>query len=148
MKKIFLICALALTSLTMKASVADLFSVDKAAISSEMTDLNALESFVQMNEGVTLADVQATSSMLTANVLTTEQSPFSQASILRGGGDAPLGIPSILWGFCFNVPGVVIVYLISEDNGETKKAFIGCVASSLLYIVVEVLLYGAWATSL
>ncbi len=51
MKKILFVAILAMSTFSMRASVADLFSVDKATISAEMTDLNTLESFVEMNQG-------------------------------------------------------------------------------------------------
>lgn len=140
MKKILFVAILAMSTFSMRASVADLFSVDKATISAEMTDLNTLESFVEMNQGVTLTDVQSMNSVLTSNILTEEESPFSQASILRRGGDAPLGIPSFVWGLCLGVPGLAVVYFVADDKDETMKAFYGCLAG----VALEVVLYFVW----
>jgi len=140
MKKILFLAILAISTLSMRASVADLFTVENATISAEMSDLNALESFVEMNQGVTLTDVQSMNSVLTANILTAEESPFSQASILRRGGDAPLGIPSFVWGLCLGVPGLAIVYFVADDKEETTKALYGCLAG----VALEVVLYFVW----
>jgi hypothetical protein len=93
-----------------------------------------------MNEGVTLADVQSMNTILAANILTGEESPFSQESILRRrGGDAPLGIPSFVWGFCLGVPGIAIVYFVAEDKDETMKALWGCVANTAIGLVVYII---------
>lgn len=140
MKKILFLAILAISTLSMRASVADLFTVDNATISAEMSDLNTLESFVEMNQGVTLTDVQSMNSVLTANILTAEESPFSQASILRRGGDAPLGIPSFVWGLCLGVPGLAIVYFVADDKEETTKALYGCLAG----VALEVVFYFVW----
>lgn len=147
MKKILFVAILAMSTFSMRASVADLFTVDNATISAEMTDLNTLESFVEMNQGVTLTDVQSMNSTLTSNILTAEESPFSQASILRRGGDAPLGIPSFVWGLCLNVPGIAIVYFVADDKDETMKALWGCLASTALWVIVEVIYMVAFATA-
>lgn len=150
MKKVLLVIVLAFVSISMKASVADLFSVDNATISVEMTDLSTLESFVEMNQGVSLVDVQAMNSSLTANVLSLEESPFSQSSMLRRGGDAPLGIPSFVWGLCLSIPGIAIVYFVSDDKDETMKALWGCLAGGAAYIVfyfVWVAIFVSTATS-
>jgi hypothetical protein len=93
-----------------------------------------------MNQGITLTDVQSMNSALTTNVLTAEESPFSQESILRRrGGDAPLGIPSFVWGLCLGVPGIAIVYFVSDDKDETMKALWGCVASGVVEIIVYII---------
>lgn len=141
------VIVLALSTLSMRASVADLFTIDKATISSEMTDLSALESYVEMNQGITLTDVQSMNSALTTNVLTAEESPFSQTSILRRGGDAPLGIPSFVWGFCLGVPGIAIVYFVSDDKDETMKALWGCVAETALVGVIYVIYLVAFVST-
>lgn len=135
MKRILLVVAFVISTISMKASVADLFVIDDAAVSVEMADLENLESFVEKNQGVTLADVQTMNSELTTNVLSIEDSPFSQSSVLRHNGNAPLGIPSFLWGFCFSVPGLAVVYIIAGDRDETMKAFWGCIVSAVIYNV-------------
>jgi hypothetical protein len=62
-------------------------------------------------------------------------------STLRG--EPPLGIPSFAWGACFGVAGIAIVYFVSDDRDETKKAFTGCVVVQgvvvLIYIVYVVI---------
>ena len=65
--------------------------------------------------------------------------------------DPPLGIPSFLWGMCLGLPGLAVVYFVTEDDEETKKALWGCLVSVAVYgvlYVLYVLLLGAsfwWA---
>lgn len=58
-----------------------------------------------------------------------------------------LGIPGFLWGFCFGLLGVVLVYVVIEDDEakkrEGKNALIGCAVSSLVYVLVYVLAIAA-----
>ena len=61
--------------------------------------------------------------------------------------EPPLGVPSLLWGFCLGIVGVVIVHLVAEDRAETRKAIIGCAISTALYVVVYVLFWSAWRTA-
>ncbi len=148
MKKLMLIAVLTFTAFTMKASVSDIFSVDQTKINAETADLTSLETYVEMNQGVTLSEVQATNGLLTANILTSEESPLSQSSVLRRrGGDTPLGIPSLVWGLCFSVTGVALVYFIADDKDETMKAFWGCVIGGAVYGLFYVIYVVAFVTT-
>ncbi len=54
--------------------------------------------------------------------------------------EPPLGIPSFIWGCCFNFLGVVLVYIMTDENNkETKRAFWGCVVGSTTCIVGSLL---------
>jgi hypothetical protein len=49
------------------------------------------------------------------------------------GGDLPLGIPSLVWGFCCSVVGLALVYFTTDnDKDEVKKAAIGCLVGTLI----------------
>jgi hypothetical protein len=120
---------------------ADLFQVNEEELNVEFAQLNELESYVNSNEGVTMSSME-TNSPLLQNVTTTGDA----LGILSAYGEPPLGIPSFLWGFCFNVAGVAIVYFVADDRDETKKAFIGCVVVngiSILFWLVYVVILGA-----
>jgi len=55
----------------------------------------------------------------------------------------PLGIPSFLWGFILGVIGILIVYLITENGDETKKALWGCLAFTVLWVVLYFVLFAS-----
>ncbi|MFC0876564.1 hypothetical protein ACE01N_08205 [Saccharicrinis sp. FJH2] len=46
--------------------------------------------------------------------------------------DDAFGIPSFLWGCIGGVTGIILVKVITEDNGEARKAFTGCVVTYAL----------------
>jgi len=109
---------------------AELFQVNEEELSVEFAQLNELENFVNSNEDVTMSSMDAANPLL-QNVTATGNA----LGVLSSYGEAPLGIPSFLWGFCFNVAGVAIVYFVADDTDETRKAFIGCAVSSALYVL-------------
>jgi len=123
------------------AGNAELFQVDEQEINAEFAQLNELEAFVEANNGITASEINA-ENPLVANLAASSDVLGALASF---GGEPPLGIPSFLWGFCFNVAGVALVYFVADDRDETKKALIGCAVSAGLYLlwwVVWVLLVG------
>jgi hypothetical protein len=112
------------------AADAALFEVNEQEISTEFAQLDELESYVNANEGVTFSSMDSSNPLL-ANV----SAGNSALGVVSSLAEAPLGIPSFLWGFCFNVAGVAIVYFVADDREETRKAFIGCAVSGGLYIL-------------
>ena len=67
-------------------------------------------------------------------------SSHSNFSLVYG---PPLGIPSFAWGLCCGLPGLAVVYFVADDKEETKKAFYGCVTSTVVGVVVNVAVLGA-----
>lgn len=123
------------------AADAALFEVNEQEISTEFAQLDELESYVNANDGVTFSAMDASNPLL-ANV----SAGNSALGVVSSLAEAPLGIPSFLWGFCFNVAGVAIVYFVADDRDETRKAFIGCVVSNgigLLFWLIYVVILGA-----
>lgn len=112
------------------AADAALFDVNEQEISTEFAQLDELENYVNANEDVTFSSMDASNPLL-ANV----SAGNSALGVVSSLAEAPLGIPSFLWGFCFNVAGVAIVYFVADDREETRKAFIGCAVSGGLYIL-------------
>lgn len=105
---------------------------DKAGIEAQMRALDDLETTVLARPGVSYQVLKAENN---ANITLAKVSPESNASLMLSAskGGAPLGIPSIIWGFCFGVFGLLFVYLFTEDNKETKMAFIGCLIGTLIW---------------
>lgn len=115
----------------LNASNADLFEYNPASLNAEMQELNDLESFVSNNAGVTYTDMLMGGNSLLVNI-ENPLSPISNMSIAEG----PLGIPSILWGCCLGLIGVLIVYIVSnEDKHELKMSLVGCLIGTAVSIV-------------
>jgi hypothetical protein len=135
MKKVLFTALLALAfNLGFAAESADLFKVDDQEINTEFAQLNELEQFVNANEGITLEEINP-SNPLVQNV-NNSSDILGILSTLRG--DAPLGIPSFVWGLCLSWVGVLVVYFVADDRDETKKAFTGCAVNAGLYIIFVV----------
>jgi hypothetical protein len=141
MKKVLFSTVLAFAFSLGYAGNAELFQLDEQEINAEFAQLNELEAFVESNEGITASEINAESPLLT----NLETSSDVLGALSSFASEPPLGIPSFLWGFCFNVAGVALVYFVADDRDETKKALIGCAVSAGLYLlwwVVWVLLVG------
>ncbi len=145
MKKLLISVFLVLTaSFTILANDADLFKLDYKTVQSEFTELNQLATMVTANSDLTYSSLLATNGNLVTSMRLVPE------SLLPDDTKNPvLGIPSFLWGCVFNVAGMVVVYLVSEQNmDETKKALWGCITSTVVWVVVDLVWWGAfWRTS-
>jgi uncharacterized membrane protein HdeD (DUF308 family) len=138
-KKLFLSALAVLTFNLAFAEKADYFLATEDVV--DMQQLDALESFVMENEGITYEEVAISRADLVAGVSATPS--LSSTSRSR----APLGIPSFLWGCIFGVAGLAVVYFVADNKKETKKAFWGCVTSTVVGIVVYIVVFAAAAST-
>ena len=116
------------------ASAADVFSYDAGKVNSELSALDAVDAFVSQT-GATFTGLMQEGNPLVANLSYGTTGAFGIQML-----EPVAGIPSFVWGFCGGVLGVALVYFISEDQEETKKAAYGCAAS----VVVGVGFYFFW----
>ncbi|MFN4122105.1 MAG: hypothetical protein ACK4GL_02235 [Flavobacteriales bacterium] len=150
MKKVFMSSLFAgLFAFNASAGVAEVFEMDENFVNSELAQLNELDEFIAVNEGITLSEMDASNGLLAE---LNGSSDILRTLELIGRGDPPLGIPSFLWGACFGVAGIAIVYFVTDDRDETKKALTGCAivqgAIILLYVVIWVIILGGAAASI
>ncbi len=143
MKQLFLFICLSLLSFGTMASNADLFAIDKEEVSAQLAEMNELEQYVMQHEGATISEIRANDPMLVADMNLNEN---IQLGLSANSYMEPLGIPAFVWGFCFNVGGLAVVYFVTEDDEETKKALYGCVTSALLWGVTWVITIVAGAS--
>ncbi len=111
------------------AGSADLFNYDAKAVQSELSALNAVDQFVEQND-VTYAQLLQMNNPLASGLSYGTTGAFGIQML-----EPVAGIPSIVWGFCCGIAGVAVVYFVTEDNDETKKAAIGCAIGSVLFSV-------------
>jgi len=130
------------------ASNAEVFEMDENFVNTELAQLTELENFVVENEGITLSEIDASNGLLAE---LNGSNDILHTLEMIGRGDPPLGIPSFLWGACFGVAGIAIVYFVTDDRDETRKALTGCAivqgALVLIYVIVWVLILGSAATT-
>ena len=118
------------------AGNADLFSYDKDQLNSEFANLDMLENYVKINEGITLTSLMNENHPLVAGISLVN--PFNPALPFS---EPPLGVPSFWWGCIFGVVGIAIVYFVTEDKDETMASFKGCVVGTLISIVLYFAFY-------
>jgi len=124
-----------LASFSTFANDADLFNCDYDAVQTEFAELDQLCNMVVSNSDLTYSTLKENNaSMITGLKLVSDtNSPFASF------GEPPLGIPSFLWGCVCGPVGLVIVYLLTEeDKAETKKALWGCITTTVVYTVVYI----------
>lgn len=126
------ILLLSSSSLYAKANDCDLFSYDRNQIQQAVSELSNLETYIEQNASVISVDrlKQEGASMVKGFLL--NSCPFNMS-----GGEPPLGIPSFLWGCCLGVSGLIVVYIVTDnDREEVKKALNGCLVSGVVVIAL------------
>ncbi|HKK43812.1 MAG TPA: hypothetical protein VJ963_15455 [Bacteroidales bacterium] len=129
---------------TLFANDADLFNLDYNAVEAEFSQLNQLADMVKSNSDMTYSALK-----LEHGNLIESMNLVSESSLPSDTKNPVLGIPSFLWGCGLGVVGILVVYIISdEDKAETKKALWGCLTWTAVVVVVDVVWWGAlWGTS-
>ena len=112
-------------------------NLDQESLNAAMQELNALETYLDQNAGVTYNDLAAVGSELILNV-SASSSPLG----FDQDGENVLGIPPFLWGCVLGWVGLLIVYIATDnDRTQVKKALTGC----LIGTGVSVALYAIYA---
>lgn len=121
------------------ANGTDVLEFNEQEVNAELQQLNQLETYVLSNEGVTLDEVTASKSQLTEGL---NLEPNSIATIMAK-GELPGNIPPFWWGFCLGWVGLLLVYILTDnDRDQVKKAFTGCLISAAVGVVFYIILWG------
>lgn len=114
------------------------FNFDSKKVNAEFGQLNKVEDHVVNNVDATVESAQATAEDITLDTTT--------ASVTAG--ELPAGIPAFWWGFCLGWVGLLVVYIVTDnDKSEVKKAFKGCIIATLIWVVAYVLIFVVSAAS-
>ena len=135
LKTILLALCIVAGSMFAKANKASLFTYDKAKVQNEMKAADAIVN-EHLQSGKSLTEMKAENNAVVSNVNLSSKSFSSSNS-----SDGPFGIPSFLWGCVFGLIGIVVVYVITEDSDEAKKALFGCLAGVLVVIVLNLTVF-------
>ena len=116
------------------------FQLDETELDNVLADLHRLDTYLEENPGTTYADLQQSGSELIMNV-----SDLAAPMGASQEGEAPLGIPAFWWGCILGWVGILLVYLLTDnDKAQTKKALNGCLISTgvgvVLYVIYVALL--------
>lgn len=124
---------------TLLANDADLFKLDYNAVQAEFSQLNQLADMVKSNSDMTYSALK-----LEHGNLIESMNLVSDSSLPSDTKNPVLGIPSFLWGCGLGVVGILVVYIVSdEDKVETKKALWGCLAWTAVVVVADVIWWGS-----
>jgi hypothetical protein len=137
MKKMLFLLALVLVATNMYAANATDFNIDDKEVTVAMADLSTAEVYVNAHPNATLDEVKAAAGDL--NLSTN----FAQSL----GTEPPYGVPSFVWGLCLGWIGLVVVYIVTDnDKAEVKKALMGTLVGMaigvVLYAVVLLSFFG------
>ena len=139
MRKIISLLSILALSLTF-AYAEEPLNFDDQNINSEFDQINKIERYVQANEGVTLTQLKAENAELLNGIDLESQTVSSIAS-----GDLPAGIPAFWWGCILTWVGVILVYVLTDnDKEQTKKAVMGCLVSAAVYVVTYFAIGATW----
>lgn len=113
------------------------FYFDEQKVSEATEGLANLEAYVNEND-LTYEALEAENSELVEGLNLDKNASINAFGPMV---ENPAGIPSFFWGLCLGWIGMLIVYLVTEDNDELKKALWGCLVSYGVLLVVYVILY-------
>ena len=130
MKKIlFIIVTGSLSLFCAGANNSSLFSYNSELVDQELAEISLLEQYVYDNQGTTIDGLPGDFSSLADN-LDRSFDPVEEGNDTK---NPVFGIPSFCWGFCFSVPGIILVHVITGNYDESQKAFKGCVTMVIVY---------------
>ncbi|NLA49903.1 MAG: hypothetical protein GX876_10645 [Bacteroidales bacterium] len=113
--------------------IPDLESVDLA-----IAELNELDEYLDLNPGVSYAELQAAGSVLIKDIADMV-APFGQSE--EGNDEDPLGIPAFWWGCFLGIIGVLLVYIFTDNNkDQTKMAFKGFLVTLVSSLAASVVI--------
>ena len=113
--------------------------LQKENFSEEFKKLNQLEAIVNANPSFTIDSVIKEQSQLLQDLGINNE---AKSSI---GGDDPMrpaGFPAFWWGFCLGIWGILIVYIITDnDKAALNKTVKGCITAMIVYGGITALTY-------
>ena len=100
-------------------------------LNQEFDQINKIEKYVNEHPGTTIDQLKSENSELIKNITISEEIGANFALVESD----TMGIPPFWWGFCLGFWGIIIVYIISDnDKSATKKAFQGCITAAGIYV--------------
>jgi hypothetical protein len=122
------------TSLNNNIAENEVLTYNLDNINNEFEKLNKIEAFVASNEGADIETVKETELLNDISLDTNSLATITNDS------DLPLNIPAFLWGCLLGGLGILIVYMVTEDKVQTKKAVYGCLTAGGVVAVIYIVL--------
>ncbi len=140
MKKLFILAVF--LSANVFATEPELESVNR-----EFSRLSQLENHLLQNPDLTAEQVKADFPELAG------QMEFDNTTeVFDGRNSGTLGIPPFLWGCILGLIGIILVYILSDNDKEaTKKALVGCLVgygtALVVYLIFVFAVWGSFAAA-
>jgi hypothetical protein len=141
MKKKLLISIMAIFMVCqgLLAGQADVFKYNKQQVQDEFSDLNQLEQTVIDHSFLTLSEMQS------KNLLTEKFNTMNLTGMMM---EPALGIPGFWWGCVLGPVGILVVYLVTDnDKDQVKKSLYGCLVSGAFWVIWEVVYIAAYSST-
>lgn len=142
MKKIlslFSICTTLFLS-NANASTASLFELDENAVQIEMTDLNNLESYLELHQGVTLTELMQNTNLVQQFALNSMPNhPFSPMFSFDD-----MDWIGFVWGFCCWPVGIIIYFVKDKEQEYLISVVIGALVATLIGTISSRVIFGGW----
>jgi len=137
MKKLLLILALVVAGfLKVSATNADLFTYDKSAVTAALSELTVLESYVVEHPALAIVTHSDNGTLMINGITLYTTSPYD-------GG--PLIVPAFWWGCVFGPIGILIVYVVTNNDHEAvRRSVMGCVVWAVVWGVWWLAWYGPY----
>ncbi|MCL4481390.1 MAG: hypothetical protein M1445_01985 [Bacteroidetes bacterium] len=117
---------------------------DDSEVYTAFEGVSALDQYLTVNNGTTYSEISRENSSILNGVSATTSLPLTTT----GTDETAFGIPSFLWGCVLDVVGMLIVYLVTDNNkAQTKKALYGCLVGTAVEVVLYVVLFAATAAT-
>lgn len=142
MKKLFVSTFLLFSTVLSFADAKEsqLFVSPDAEVAAEMSELTAIEIQLNKNPELQMEDIKSSGLGMAMG-----SNLASSARLMPD--EKALGIPSFIWGCGLGIAGVAVVYFVTEDTDQTKKALWGCLASGAALTVLYVVAFAASAST-
>lgn len=115
------------------------FSLDMKSMEREFSELSSLETMVIHSGYLSFSDLQ-NQSKLPANF---SDMNLSEVSF----GEDPMGIPGFWWGCILGPVGILLAYVLSDnDKDQARKALNGCIVTGAVE-VVGMVAYFIWIST-
>lgn len=125
-----------------KSEIQSVTEFDDSEIYAAFADVSDLDQYLTQNDNKTYTEVSQENGTLLNGISSSTSLPFSAST-----DELVLGIPSFLWGCVFGWVGLLVVYLVLENKEQTKKALYGCIASTVVSVVLYIVIFAAAATT-
>jgi len=125
MKRLVILLAGMMFTWAASAKTADMFTYNHQQVDQLMASVNVLDHYVSTH-AVTADQLDKDNPLLAGF--------RSQSDLPLASDNAALGIPGFWWGLILGWVGILIVYLVTEDQEETKQALYGCIVNAVLWV--------------